>query len=116
MPKTYRYATLDSILEALNQGSCVALEDVRPSIRGAWIHVGYHGLGSGYMPNPDSHFYARSRRAIVDSHCDTCRMFDESGRVPNGFRTTLLRGGAAYSKDGRTCFEVDSLTVSDAIG
>ena len=116
MPKTYRFATLDSVLDALNQGLRVALEDVRPSLRSAWIHVGYHGLGSGYLPDSDSHFYARSRRAIVDSHCDTCRMFDESGRVPNGFRAALLRGGAAYSRDGRTCFETDSITVTDAVG
>lgn len=116
MPKAYRFATLDSVLDALNQGSRVALEDVRPSLRSARIHVGYHGLGSGYMPNPDSHFYARNRRAIVDSHCDTCRMFDESGRAPNGFRRALLAGYSTYSRDGRVCFEIDSVTVAEVIG
>jgi hypothetical protein len=116
MPKTYRYATLDDVIDALNQGESIALNDVRPSLRASWIHVGYHGIGSGYLPDTDSHVYARNRRAIVDSHCDTCRMFDDSSRVPAGFRATLMRGGSARSADGRTLFEVDCVTVRDAVG
>jgi hypothetical protein len=113
MPKSYRFATLDSAIEALNQGEPISLSDVRPSIRTAWIHVGYHGLGGGYLPDDSSHVYARSRRAIVDAHCDTVRSFDESDRAPSGFRRDLMRGAAAYSRDGRTCFEVDCLTLRE---
>jgi len=116
MPKAYKFATLDSVIEALNQGARISAEDIRPSLRGTWIHVGYYGMGGGYMPDSDSHFYARSRRAIVDSHCDTVRDFDESDRAPAGFRASLMAGGSAYSRDGRTCFETDSITVNDAIG
>lgn len=113
MPKAYRFATLDAVVDALNQGESIVLEDVRPSLRDSWIHVGCHGMGGGYLPDYDSHVYARNRRAIVDSHCDTCRMFDDSLRVPAGFRATLLRGGSARSADGRTLFEVDCVTVRD---
>jgi hypothetical protein len=115
MPKVYEYATLDSVIDALNQGESIALEDIRPSLRGATVHVGYHGMGGGYMPDYGSHFYARNRRAIVDAHCETVCRFDESNRAPNGFRRSLMAGISARSRDGRTCFEVDVLSVSDAI-
>lgn len=111
MPKEYKLATLDSVLDALNEGRVIHVADVRPSIRDAWIHQGWHGMGGGYMPEDSSRFYARSRRAIVDAHCDTVRDFDESDRAPSGFRRTLMRGGAAYSRDGRTCFEVNCDTL-----
>lgn len=113
MPKAYEVATLDEALERLNDGRTLRVEDVRPSLRNAWIHVGYHGMGSGYLPDSDSHFYARSRRAIVDAHCDTCRDFDDSARVPDNFRRDLMRGCAAYSRDGRTCFELDCVTLRE---
>lgn len=116
MPKSYRYATLDSVIDALNQGAHISLADIRPSLHAAWIHVGYHGMGGGYMPDEGSHFYARSRRAIVDSHCDTVRDFDESERAPSGFRASLMAGCGAYSRDGRTYFETDSVTVREAVG
>lgn len=112
MPKTYRFATLDSVIESLNQGSHIALDDVRPSLRSAWIHVGYRGMGGVYLP--DSDVYARNRRAVVDAHCDTARMFDDyAARVPAGFRAALMRGESARSRDGRTLFVVDCVTVRD---
>lgn len=111
MPKVYEIATLDDAIERLNDGRAIALSDVRPSLRSAWIHVGYQGMGGGYMP--DSHIYARSRRAVVDAHCDSVRSFEESGRAPDGFRRALMSGAAAYSRDGRTCFETDCVTLRE---
>lgn len=113
MPKVYEVATLDEALARLNDGRSVRLDDVRPSLRNAWIHQGWHGMGGGYMPDDSSRHYARSRRAIVDSHCETVCDFEESGRAPDGFRRTLMRGGAAYSRDGRTCFETDCVTLRE---
>jgi hypothetical protein len=115
MPKAYKHATLDSVIEALNQGEQPDLADIRPSIHGATIHVGFHGIGGGYMPDDSSRIYARNRRAIVDSHCDTARMFDDyASRVPAGFRADLMRGCGAWSRDGRTYFELDTMSVSGA--
>jgi hypothetical protein len=115
MPKTYEYATLDSVVEALNQGERIDSSDVRPSLRSAMVHVGYYGMRGCYMPEESSHFYARNRREIVEAHCETCRHFDDSERVPQGFRASLMRGGSAYTRDGRTSFEVDVVTVSDLL-
>jgi hypothetical protein len=113
MPKVYEAATLDAALERLNDGRTLSIADVRPSIRDAWVHVGYYGMGGGYLPEDSSHYYARSRRAVVESHCDTVRSFEDAARAPNGFRRTLMRGGAAWSRDGRTCFEVDCVTLRE---
>lgn len=115
MPKTYDFSTLAKVLDALNDGRRISLDEVRPSLHGARLHVGMTGCGAGYMPDPDSHFYARNLRAVVDSHCDSCRYADESGRAPNGFRRSLLAGCGAYSRDGRTFYEVSTVTVSDAV-
>lgn len=109
MPKTYRYATLDSVIDALNQGESVDLSDVRPSLHSTRVWFGFHGIGGGYMPEPESFIHARNKRAIVDAHCDTARMFDDyASRVPAGFRSDLMAGGGAWSRDGRTYFEIDS--------
>lgn len=116
MPKTYRYATLDDAIDALNQGANISRADVRPSLLSAWVHVGYYGMGGGYLPDDSSYYYARSRRAIVDSHCDTVRDFDESNRAPAGFRASLMSGCPAYSRDGQTCFEIHCTTLGELIG
>jgi hypothetical protein len=116
MPKTYRYATLDDVIDALNQGARVSRADVRPSLLSSRVHVGFYGMGGGYLPDDSSHCYARSRRAIVDSHCDTVRYFDEADRAPAGFRASLMRGESAYSRDGSTCFELDCVTLGELIG
>lgn len=115
MPKIYEFATLDSVVDALNDGRRIALDDVRPSLRDSWIHVGYRGM-PGYMPEDGSHFYATSRRRIVDAHCESVCQEDESDRAPNGFRRSLLAGGSGYSRDGRTVYETDSITIREAIG
>lgn len=116
MPKTYRYTSLDDVMDALNHGACISRADIRPSLLSARVHVGYYGMGGGYLPDDSSYYYARSRRAVVDSHCDTVRDFDESDRAPAGFRASLMRGESAYSRDGRTCFETDCVTLGELIG
>ena len=114
MPKTYRYSTLDDVLQALNEERSISREDVRPSLLGTTIHIGLSGIGAGYMP--DSYTYCRSRRALVDAHCDTARMYDDyAERVPAGFRRSLMAGCGAWSRDGRTYFEVDTITISEVI-
>jgi hypothetical protein len=114
MPKDYRFATLDSVINALNQGATIHLADIRPSLHDSYIWQGFYGMGGGYMPDDDSRFYARNLRAVVDSHCETVCDFDEKDRAPSGFRAGLMSGSSEYSRDGRTCFEVCRMTVREA--
>jgi hypothetical protein len=117
MPKQYEFATLESVLQAFNEGRAVSLADIRPSLHNALVWQGYYGMSGGYVPDDDSRFFATNKRQVIDSLCESARAEDDySERAPAGFRRDLMQCHSAYSRDGNTVYEIARMSVREFAG
>ncbi len=116
MPKEYKFTRLYDVLEALNDERRVKHADIRPSLLDATLWQSMVSLSGGYMPHSRS--YARSKRAAVDSACESARWADpEDGcpadRAPRGMRRDLMDGYSFHR--GGNCYEVVRMTVGEVV-
>lgn len=111
MPKTYEYATLDDVLQALSEEQYVRRADVRPSLHDAYVWQAMESMSGGYMPHARS--FSRAKRHAVDGLCESVCHATEADRAPNGMRRDLM-DGYAFHHEG-TCYEVVRMTVRECL-